>query len=77
MALALDDPSLILLMDDTLARRIGEAAGLTVWGTLRILIEAKRAGLIPLVAPHVDKMRSSGMWISDEIRRRILALAGE
>lgn len=77
MAIALDDPGLILLMDDALARRIGEAAGLTIWGTLRILIEAKRAGLIPLVAPHIDQMQSSGMWISDGIRRRILAIAGE
>jgi hypothetical protein len=33
---------------------------------------------IPLkIAPLVDRLRDTGMWISDEIQQRILVLAGE
>jgi predicted nucleic acid-binding protein len=77
MALAFENPSLVLLLDDALARRIGEAAGLSVWGTLRVLIMAKQKGLAPEISPFLDQMRESGMWISAEIRERILRLAGE
>lgn len=77
MALALEHPSLILLLDDALARRIGEAAGLSVWGTLRVLLVAKEKGIVPAVAPYLDNMQGSGMWISAEVRARILRLASE
>src|SRR5687768_11498813 len=45
MALALENHTRILLLDDMLARRTAQAAGLTVWGTLKILLEAKAQGL--------------------------------
>jgi predicted nucleic acid-binding protein len=77
MALALENPDRVLLLDDALARRIAQAAGLTVWGTLRVLLEAKEQGLEERVGPLVDRLQAGGMWISDEVRRRVLALAGE
>ncbi len=77
MALALENPERIVLLDDGLARRIAEAAGLTVWGTLRILLEAKSRGWIERVAPLLDRLVMTGMWISDDVRQRVLALADE
>lgn len=77
MALALEHRSSILLMDDRRAREIAQAAGLTVWGTLRVLFEAKAQGLTPSIEPLVNRLSDSGMWISDGIRQRILILAGE
>lgn len=41
MALGLENSSRIILLDHALTRRIAQAAGLTVWGTLKILLEAK------------------------------------
>jgi predicted nucleic acid-binding protein len=41
------------------------------------LLEGKKSGLTSQIAPLVDKLENSGMWISAELRRRILALAGE
>lgn len=41
MALALEHPDRIVLLDDSLARRIAQEAGLHVWGTLKVLLEAK------------------------------------
>ena len=77
MALALENPTRVVLLDDMLARRTAQVAGLTVWGTLRVLLEAKSNKLIDAVSPHIDQLRDSGMWISDEIRQRILVLADE
>jgi predicted nucleic acid-binding protein len=77
MALALENPNRVVLLDDALARRIGQAAGLTVWGTLRVLLEAKDKGLTSSLSPHLDRLVAAGMWISRDIRERALALAGE
>lgn len=77
MALALENPELIVLLDDQLARHTAQAAGLPVWGTLRVLLEAKSSGLIDRVEPFVVRLSDSGMWLSQDIRQRILVLAGE
>ncbi|GAB4404370.1 MAG: hypothetical protein OHK0052_26920 [Anaerolineales bacterium] len=54
-----------------------QAAGLQVWGTLKVLLEAKSKGLIVKIEPYVTNLNNSGMWISAEIKNRILELAGE
>lgn len=77
MALALENTDRIVILDDALARRIAQAAGLTVWGTLKVFLEAKTQGLTKSVAPYLDQLRESGMWISEEVRLRALALAEE
>jgi predicted nucleic acid-binding protein len=59
------------------SRKTATAAGLKVWGTLRILIEAKSQGLVPSIKPLLNLLVVSGMWISEQVRQRILALAGE
>ena len=43
-------------MDDRLGRRLAQAAGLPVWGMIRVLLEAKAGGIIPQVDPHVDAL---------------------
>ena len=60
-----------------LARRTAQAAGLTVWGTLKVLLEAKAQGLTDKIEPIVDRLDDAGMWVSAEIRQRILVLADE
>lgn len=77
MALALENPARIVILDDMLARRTAQFAGLQVWGTLKVLLEAKSNKLIESVEPFIDKLIESGMWISDDVRQRILALANE
>lgn len=77
MALALEHPDHILLLDDAFARRIAQAAELEVWGILKVLLEAKTRGLTPRIAPHIDGLEKAGMWLSGDVRRRILSLAKE
>lgn len=75
LALALENPSRIVLLDDMLARRTAQAAGLQVWGTLKVLLEAKSQGLVNQIEPYVTKLGNSGMWISAEVKQRIFRLA--
>ncbi len=77
MALALENPDRIVLLDDMLARRTAQVAGLQVWGTLKILLEAKSQGLIEKIEPYVTNLSEAGMWVSAEVKQRILILAGE
>ena len=59
------------------ARRTATAAGPRAMGTLGILLEVKRIGLIPRVEPYVERLDAACMWLSAEIEKRVLALAGE
>src|SRR6266540_1927915 len=77
MALALENPSHVILLDDGLARRTAQVAGLQVWGTLKVLLEAKSQGLVDKIAPYVTNLSEAGMWVSAEVKKRILVLAGE
>lgn len=77
MALALENPTHVILLDDLLARRTARAAGLIVWGILKVLMEGKTQGLTDKIEPFVNRLENAGMWLSAEIRQRILALAEE
>ena len=77
ISLALEHPGCLLLLDDALARRTAQAAGLNTWGTLRILLESKKQGLTKEIRPYVKRLEEADMWLSDEISQRILNLAGE
>jgi predicted nucleic acid-binding protein len=77
MALALENPTRILLLDDILARRTAQAAGLMVWGTLKVLLEAKGQKLTDRIEPLLNRLSDMGMWLSEDIRHRILKLASE
>ena len=77
MALALENPKRIVLLDDMLARRTAQVAGLQVWGTLKVLLEAKSQGLVDKIEPYITNLSESGMWVSTEVKQRILNLADE
>ena len=77
IALASAERQSVVVLDDRQARRIALNAGLEVWGTLRILLESKRIGAIESRATLVDRLIESGMWVSDDVRTRVLRLAGE
>jgi predicted nucleic acid-binding protein len=64
-----------VLLDDGLARRVAQAAGLNVWGTLKVLLEAHSEGLTGDIESCLDKLQEAGMWISQGVRQRVLALA--
>jgi predicted nucleic acid-binding protein len=64
-------------LDDLQARHLAETMGLTVVGTLGILLHAKQAGLISAVQPLVDAVIAQGFRLDAELYRAVLQLAGE
>lgn len=76
IALALEI-GLRVLIDDHVGRLYLHERHHPFTGTLGVLIEAKRRGLISEVSRHLTIMAACGFWITDEVHRHVLKLAGE
>lgn len=78
LALAVEMDADLVLLDERLARRVASRLGLKFAGLLGLLVEAKRRGLIPLVAPKLDALRAqAGFWLGDSLYERVLSEVGE
>lgn len=78
LALAMENPGSLLILDDLQARALATANSLPFTGTLGVLVEAKAKGLVHAVAPLIEKLRlSARFWISSELEAKILNDVGE
>lgn len=77
IALGIENPGSLLILDDALGRRIARLYRLTCTGTLGVLIRAKQAGHLAQVQPEIESLRASGMWITADVVAMVLGLAGE
>lgn len=67
-----------ILMDERKGRRIArDIYGLNVTGTVRLLTDAKKAGLISSVSGALQETRDTGYWIHDKIVQAALREAGK
>lgn len=66
-----------VVLDDRRARAAAKALGLNAIGSLGLLVRAKRAGLVGVVRPTMDAMIDEGLFVSSNVYRQILELAGE
>jgi predicted nucleic acid-binding protein len=65
------------IVDDLAARRCAATLGIPVRGTLGLVLLAKQRNRIPLARPVVETLREAGMYLSDRVVDRALALVGE
>ncbi|MBR1752798.1 MAG: DUF3368 domain-containing protein [Ruminococcus sp.] len=78
MILAQQDPKAdLLIIDDNAAKKTAKFLGLTVTGTMGVLLRAKREDLIDKVAPLLDKIRENGFYLSEKVVDMVLTQAGE
>jgi predicted nucleic acid-binding protein len=77
IALAVAINAEAIVLDDLPARRAAEAAGLSVVGTLGLLLEAKRKGVLDAIRPELDKLLASSFFLSEQLYDKLLRLAGE
>ena len=68
---------MLLIIDERLGRSAARRLGVRVTGTIGVLLEAKQRTLIGHVLPVLQCIRLNGYWLSDELVRAALALAGE
>jgi predicted nucleic acid-binding protein len=77
LALAAETPNSLVILDDALARRYARLLNLTLTGTLGVLLKAKETGLLPAVAPVLDRLQKPRFRLDAETRQAVLRLAGE
>lgn len=77
LALGLETPDSILILDDALARQVAGTLGLRVRGTLGILLDAKKRALIPAVAPILETLDALRFRLAPQTRAAVLKLANE
>lgn len=66
-----------VILDDKKARRVARQAGLTVIGTLGVLLRAKRRGVVPTVGPPLTALQKAGFRMTRALYDEALRLAGE
>jgi predicted nucleic acid-binding protein len=77
LMLGLELRDAVVVIDDALGRRMAEALALRLTGTLGLLLDAKRAGLIVAVSPFLDRLEALRFRVSAETRAAVAKLAGE
>ncbi|MDE2916633.1 MAG: DUF3368 domain-containing protein [Nitrospira sp. SB0675_bin_23] len=77
LALGLETPDALLILDDRRARRHALALGLKFSGTLGIMLLAKERGILAAVKPVIERLEALGFRLGPETRQSVLELAGE
>jgi predicted nucleic acid-binding protein len=60
-----------------MGRRLARLSGLTVTGSIGVLLRARKEGKIVSVRPVLDRMRSHGIWLSSSVVAFALRESGE
>lgn len=75
LALLHDIP--LVAIDETVGRRFARLSGLTVTGSIGILLRAKALGYPLSMVEAIRRMRQRGIWLSDNVVEFALRVAGE
>jgi predicted nucleic acid-binding protein len=77
LALAQELHADLVIIDERLARLHAKRLGLTLTGSLGVLLRAKQLGHVKAVAPLIRRLRQGGIHLSDMVVAQVLALADE
>ncbi len=75
---ALAHPGTLAIIDDRRGRRVARALAIPVTGTLGLVMEAKRRGVIPAARPVIEQiLRTTGWYLSPRVIDAALTQVGE
>lgn len=77
MALVAETDADLIIIDDAEARKFARKLGLNITGTVGVILNAKLAGIIPLVKPYMLKIQQTNFRISEWLIEEIIREAGE
>lgn len=77
LLLALETENAVVVLDDLLGRRTAASLQLRLTGTLGLLLDAKRAGLLQSLAPVLDRLHELRFRLSPATRLAVLERAEE
>ena len=77
MILAQEKQADLVVIDDNAAKKTAEYLGLTVTGTIGVLIKAKKLGHLDAIRPVLDEIKENGFYIGAALEKMVLEQAGE
>lgn len=77
MILAQEQKADLVIIDDNAAKKTAKYLGLTVTGSLGVLLKAKQVGLIERVRPLLSEMKKNGFYVDSKLEEMVLKYAGE
>lgn len=77
LALAKEHDAHLVIIDEKKAREEAKRIGLPVRGTVGVLLDAKKKGLIDTIKPLLEVLRDNDMYLDQSFIDDVLRLAGE
>lgn len=77
LMLALEMRGAVAVLDDARARDLAEMLDLGLTGTLGLLLDAKKAGLVPMLRPLLDRLQALRFRLASGTYSAVLRLGGE
>lgn len=77
IALAIELDNCLLIIDDLKGRRFAHQLGLTIIGTIGVIVDAKLTGIINSIKPILAKIKATDFRITEQLESLILKRAGE
>lgn len=77
ISLAAEFTGSLLIIDELKGRRIAKNLNISISGSLGILVNAKRKGIIDSVKPILLKISQTNFRFSDKLLKKVLVLAKE
>jgi predicted nucleic acid-binding protein len=77
IVLAQEQSADIVIIDEKNGRRAAERLGLTLTGTIGVLLTAKKGGFITEVAPLLSELQQCQSWMSKGLIKTAIEMAGE
>lgn len=75
--LALNEEVSTVAIDETVGRRVAKLSGLQLTGSIGILLRARREGFSFSIRSALERMRTRGVWLSQQVVDYALRKAGE
>jgi predicted nucleic acid-binding protein len=66
-----------IILDDRRARSVGKRLGVTIIGTVGVLVRAKRSGLIPSLKTLLHELEACEFYIGEALKTEALRLVNE
>lgn len=77
IALALEYPEILIVLDDLSARKVGLQFNLKVIGTVGLLLKAKRQRIVSQIKPLLQALNEANFRISEALVQKAIELSGE
>lgn len=77
IALAQSIERSVVLLDDAQARRVAERFNIPRIGSLGILRQAKKRGLITAIRPHIEFLQANNIYMANKLVEAVLQDVGE